>query len=173
MTVECQFCKKTFPKESNLKRHQTSSQKCLIIQNKNVEQHICQQCNKSFARKYCLDRHLKTCNKKSTINQITINQPLKNKVYSYTNKNDTNNEVTNNTVHNIDIDLYKYDERYHLMVLTYERLNDDAPPDVLKRSFIVENELLDMTEFNDFEEEEKKLFYTARVMEICSVALSV
>ena len=161
MSFECQFCKKTFPKESNLKRHQTTSQKCLIIQNKEVQEHMCQHCNHSFARKYCLDRHLKTCKSNNT------------------NNNNVDNVINSNTVYNLNIDRYIFED-VNVLQLSFERIykkigEDTLTSESMKRTFIVDSQKFkidDKYEIDEDDHESYEKLLAARIMEICSEELS-
>ena len=59
--MECQFCKKTFSKKSNLIIHQKKTKYCLKLQGKESEiMFNCEYCEKNFVVESSYNRHLKT-----------------------------------------------------------------------------------------------------------------
>ena len=69
MTLECNFCKKTFSTKSNLLNHQKKAKYCLKIQkqmdisnNESVEINFkCEYCQRSFSTKRVLNNHKNVC----------------------------------------------------------------------------------------------------------------
>ena len=62
MTVNCEFCNKTYCNKYSLKKHQTTAKSCLLLQNEDVEQIFsCKNCPKKFFRNNCLQKHIVNC----------------------------------------------------------------------------------------------------------------
>ena len=67
MSIECEYCKKTYSSKSNLTNHQKTAKYCLKIQNEigltnNKEKsYDCQYCNKQFSSNQRLTYHLENC----------------------------------------------------------------------------------------------------------------
>jgi len=66
MSYECVFCKKTFTTNSNLKKHQRTTKKCISIQlesKSDIETELfkCKYCNKDFTTKQYFEKHLNIC----------------------------------------------------------------------------------------------------------------
>ena len=64
MTFECEFCKNSFTTISNLKKHQQTTKKCIIIQqstisNVEIKLFSCKHCLKDFTTKQYFDKHKK------------------------------------------------------------------------------------------------------------------
>ena len=86
MSLECEYCKKTYSTKSNLNNHQKTAKYCLKIQselglnNKDTKKsYLCPYCNKNFSSNQRLNYHLETCvDKYETI--INENQNLKERI---------------------------------------------------------------------------------------------
>lgn len=66
MSYECIFCKKLFTTNSNLKKHQKTTKKCINIQLEsisNIETKFfkCEYCKKDFTTKQYFEKHTKIC----------------------------------------------------------------------------------------------------------------
>lgn len=73
MSLRCEYCEKTFSTKSSLKKHQTTTKKCLEIQIKinkkiNFINFKCEYCNKNFTSKQTKDKHYSICIKKNKNN---------------------------------------------------------------------------------------------------------
>jgi hypothetical protein len=67
--MECQFCKKIYSNQYTLKTHQTTTKKCILLQNEvgnkiNEKQFKCSYCDKILSSKARLDTHYSTCKSK-------------------------------------------------------------------------------------------------------------
>lgn len=81
----CEYCKRKFKNESSLKTHQKTALYCLKTQNKKIEEHKCNTCEKSFSTKYVLKYHKINCVKNDVINELKIeNFKLKEKARKLT-----------------------------------------------------------------------------------------
>src|ERR1700691_3377080 len=65
MTVDCEYCKKSYSSKSSLKRHQLTTKACIKIQKEkgltvNITEYKCN-CGKSFNLKCNYVQHTKTC----------------------------------------------------------------------------------------------------------------
>jgi hypothetical protein len=67
----CQFCNNEFSNKQNLNAHQKRAKYCLKLQGvERVDLHTCKNCNKSFAKKYPYDRHVKTCKQNELVKEL-------------------------------------------------------------------------------------------------------
>ena len=64
MSIECDFCKRSFSTKGILISHQKSAKYCLKLQNKNNDNFLCSFCNKHFTSQYNLNEHLAICKEK-------------------------------------------------------------------------------------------------------------
>ena len=135
--MNCEYCGKDFYHKSNLVRHQTTSKKCIKIQQDNnsnvvIKLFICEHCDKQLSSKQSLIRHLNFCmNKKDNeINELKNNfqneiTEIKLRLESINNANNINNtnnimnsnntntinNITNININNIDFMSYMTSEK--------------------------------------------------------------
>jgi hypothetical protein len=94
MSFECEYCGNKFKSESNKINHQKTSQKCLKVQNKPVQEVECEKCSKRLATNYSLERHKKKC--KKYLEEMKNNEEEKKENEEEKKEND-NYDVSNDT----------------------------------------------------------------------------
>jgi len=72
MSLECEFCKKTFSTISSLNLHKKTTKRCLKIQAELIDIQLiskfsCKYCNKNFSLKHHYDLHIDTCKEKDIV----------------------------------------------------------------------------------------------------------
>ena len=122
----CEYCKNDYYDKSTLKKHQKTSIFCIKIQNENINinNFICNFCNKELSTKQSLDRHIKVCKSKKNNEDNEIKKlinELHNEIKEIKdNKNVINNNTTiNNTVNNITINNIDF-----MSFMTAERIKE-------------------------------------------------
>ena len=68
--MECEFCKNKFNSKYVLSNHQKRAKYCLNIQNKNVNNFICEYCGIDFTSKQNLNKHAIICKEKKVWRRI-------------------------------------------------------------------------------------------------------
>lgn len=71
--LSCEYCYKEYKTVSSLNYHKKTAKKCLAIREKINETFVCNFCDLSFSKKFCLESHTKNCKEKET-------KELKNKI---------------------------------------------------------------------------------------------
>jgi prefoldin subunit 5 len=74
----CEYCKTVFKSISSLNLHKKSAKYCLNIQNKNVEDFICEYCGNNFTSKQNVNKHILTCKDKNVNITFELNELIKN-----------------------------------------------------------------------------------------------
>ena len=62
--MECDYCKHSFSSKGILISHQKTAKYCLILQNKNSDNFLCNFCSKKFTSQYNLNEHFIICREK-------------------------------------------------------------------------------------------------------------
>ena len=82
--MKCDFCNNEFSNKQNLNYHQKKAKYCLLIQNKNTQEYICDGCDKNFTSDLTLKRHKKICSSSELVKKLQ--ETIRNLEVKYTKK---------------------------------------------------------------------------------------